>query len=207
MSGPLSGLADWVTDVIEYAGYPGVGVLVALANVVPPLPVEAILPLAGFVAGEGHLWFPLVVAAATAGSVAGALALYALGYWLGEERVRKLIRRYGRFLFLKEADLNRAQLWFDRHGGKVVLVGRALPGGRKLIPVPAGIARMPVGRFVTYTALANCLSNSVLVGLGWVLGDRWEMIRPYMHLLEYVLLVAFAAIVLWFGWRRWNARG
>lgn len=207
MSGPLSGLADWVTDVIEYAGYPGVGALVALANVVPPIPVEAILPLAGFVAGEGRLWFPLVVAAATVGSVAGALTLYAFGYWLGETRMRKFVRRYGRFLFLKEADLNRAQLWFDRHGGKAVVVGRVLPGGRKLVPIPAGITRMPVGRFVAYTAFANGLSNSVLVGLGWVLGDRWEVMRPYMQLLEYVVLVGLAAIVLRFGWRRWNARG
>jgi len=207
MSGPLSGLADWITDVIEYAGYLGVGVLVALANVVPPIPVEAILPLAGFVAGEGRLWFPLVVVAATVGSVAGALALYALGYWLGEARVRKFVRRYGRFLFLKEADLNRAQLWFDRHGGKVVVVGRVLPGARKIVPIPAGIARMPVGRFVAYTAFANYLSNSVLVGLGWVLGERWEIMRPYVQLLEYVILVGLAAIVLLHVRRRWSARG
>ena len=204
MSGPLTGLADWVNDIIEHAGYPGVGALVALANVVPPIPVEAILPIAGFVAGEGHLWFPLVVAAATVGSVAGALALYALGYWLGEARLRKLVRRYGRFLLLKEADLERARSWFDRHGGKAVVIGRILPGGRKLIPIPAGVACMPIGRFLTYTALANGFSNCVLIGLGWVLGNRWTIIRPYAHLLEYVLLIGLAALILWHVRRRWS---
>lgn len=206
MSGPLAGLADWANDTVESVGYVGIGALVALANVVPPIPVELILPPAGFVAGEGRLWFPAVVAAATVGSVAGSLALYALGYWLGEARVRELIGRYGRFLLLREADLDRAQGWFDRHEGKAVAIGRILPGVRKLIPIPAGIVRMPMKRFVLYVALANGFWNTVLIGLGWVLGDQWEVVRPYAHLLEYGVLVGLAAAALWFMWNRVNVR-
>ncbi len=207
MAGPLAALADYAKDAIEAAGYIGVGALVVLANVIPPVPVELILPLAGFLTGEGKLSFPLVVLSATVGSVVGALALYGLGYWLGEERLRRLIKRFGRFLLLKESDLDRAQRWFDNHGGKAVLVGRVVPGTRKLVPIPAGVARMPVPRFVAYVALANGLANSLLVGLGWLLGDQWAVVRRYAHFLEYGAVAVIAAAVLWFVWERWSVRG
>lgn len=173
--GPFSGLADWATDRIEFTGYVGVGALVALANVLPPLPVEVILLLAGFVAGEEYvLWLPGVVAAATVGSVAGALAPYALGYWYGEERLRRFIKRFGWVMLLKEADLDRADRWFDKHDGKAVFVSHMIPGVRKAAPIPAGIVCMPVKQFVAYTALGSALSNSVFITLGWVLADQWS---------------------------------
>lgn len=205
--GPLGGLTDWATDLIEATGYPGITVLVALTNVLPPVPAELVLMVAGFVSGEGQLWFPAVVAAATVGSLGGALALYASGYWLGEERLRRFVKRFGRFLLLKEADLDRANHWFDRHGRMAVLFGRMVPGLRKVVPIPAGVARMPLKWFLTYIVIGNLFSNSVLVGLGWVLGDQWVVVRRYTHLLEYGVLIALAAAVLWFVWNRWSARG
>ncbi len=207
MPGPLGHLVDWAKDAIEAGGYVGVGALVALANVIPPLPIEVILPLAGFLTGEGKLSFPLVVLSATVGSVVGALALYGLGYWLGEERLRRLIKRFGWFLLLKESDLDRAQRWFDNHGGKAVMVGRVIPGTRKLVPIPAGVARMSLPRFVAYVALANGLANSLLAGLGWLLGDQWAAVRRYAHFLEYGALAVIAAAGLWFVWNRWSVRG
>jgi membrane protein DedA with SNARE-associated domain len=206
VAGLLGALADLAKDGIEAAGYAGVAALVALANVIPPVPVELILPLAGFLTGEGKLSYPLVVLSATVGSVVGALALYGLGYWLGEERLRRFIKRYGRFLLLKESDLDRVQRWFDNHGGKAVVIGRVIPGTRKVVPIPAGVARMPVLRFVAYVALANGLANSLLVGLGWLLGDQWVVVRRYAHLLEYTVLAAIAVAVLWFVWDRWRVR-
>ncbi|MDQ4107028.1 MAG: DedA family protein, partial [Actinomycetota bacterium] len=196
MPGPLGHLADSAKDAIEASGYVGVGVLIALANVIPPVPVEVILLLAGFLSGEGRLWFPLVFLSATAGSVVGALALYTFGYWLGEARVRALVKRFGRFLLLKESDLDRAHRWFDRHGGKAIVIGRMVPGARKVIPVPVGVARMPVVWFVAYVALGSVLSNSILIGSGWLLGDQWEVVRRYAHLLEYAVLVAVIAAVV-----------
>jgi len=204
---PLYGLADWATDLIESTGYVGVGVLVALANVLPPVPVELIVVLSGFVAGEEALWLPLVVLSATAGSIAGGLAQYALGYWLGEARLRLFVKRYGRYLFLKESDLDTADRWFERHGGKAVFFGRMTPGLRKVVPIPAGVARMPLDRFVAYTAFAGGLLNGVLAALGWALGDQWMVVRRYADLLEYGVLVAVAAALLWFLWNRWCARG
>jgi len=205
VAGSVGALADWFKDAIEAAGYVGVGALVALANVIPPVPVELILPLAGFLTGEGKLSFPLVVLSATVGSVVGALALYGLGYGLGEERLRRLIKRFGRYLLVEESDLDRAQRWFDNHGGKAVLFGRMIPGARKIVPIPAGIARMPVMQFAAYVALANGLANTLLVGLGWLLGEQWAAVRRYAHFLEYGALAAIAIAVLWFVWNRWSA--
>lgn len=199
---PFAGIAAWVTNVVETLGYVGVGAMIALETLFPPIPSELILPLAGFLAGQGRLWLPGAVVAATLGSVVGALALYALGAWLGEERVRALIRRFGRFLTLSEGDLDRAVRWFDRHGGKVVLIGRLVPVVRSLVSIPAGFARMPLLRFVTYTALGSAAWNSALIGLGFALGARWETVGAYTKPLEYLALLALVAVAVWFICRR-----
>ena len=196
------GIVQWVLDVILTLGYPGVALLVALDNIFPPIPSEAILPLAGFVSGQGHLSLPGVIVAATVGSIAGALPLYGLGFWLGDERLRRFIQRFGWALFVKVADLDQAQAWFDRHGGKAVLLGRCVPLVRGLVSVPAGLAHMPAVRFVAYAALGRTLRNTLWVCAGFALGERWELVRPYLKLLEYVVVAGVAAALLLFLWRR-----
>jgi membrane protein DedA with SNARE-associated domain len=206
MSGdPLAGIAAWVADVMLAFGYVGVAFLVALDNVFPPIPSEIILPLAGFLSGQGHLAYPGVVLAATVGSVAGALPLYAIGYWLGESRLRPLVRRFGRWLFIEEGDLDQAQAWFDRHGTKAVLIGRCVPLVRSLISIPAGLACMPLGRFVLYTTLGSGLWNAILVGIGWTLGERWEQVGSYLKPLEYVVMALLVAATARFLWHRLRA--
>ena len=203
MSGdPLAGIAAWVADVMLAFSYVGVALLVALDNVFPPIPSEIILPLAGFLSGQGHLAYPGVVLAATVGSVAGALPLYAIGYWLGESRLRPLVRRFGRWLFIEEGDLDQAQAWFDRHGTKAVLIGRCVPLVRSLISIPAGLACMPLGRFVLYTTLGSGLWNAILVGIGWTLGERWEQVGSYLKPLEYVVMALLVAATARFLWHR-----
>jgi membrane protein DedA with SNARE-associated domain len=187
---------------MDAGGYVGVAALVALEVVFPPLPSEPVLLLGGFLAGEGRLSFPGVVAAATVGSVTGALALYWLGSLLGEERLRGLIRDYGRWAMVKERDLDKAVRWFERHGGKAVFFGRLAPVVRSLVSVPAGVARMPLGLFLLYTTLGSLLWNSVSVGLGWWLGDRWELVTGYTRYLEYAVLAALVLAVVLFVWRR-----
>lgn len=178
----LSGLAGWVLDVIATMGAPGVAVLVALENLFPPLPSEVVLPLAGFLAGQGKLSLAAVLVAATAGSVAGALVLYWAGAALGPTRLRALAER----LPLMDADdVDRAQGWFDRHGRTAVLVGRLVPGVRSLISVPAGVARMPLAPFLAYTTLGSAAYNAVLVLLGHQLGSRWTSVERYSDPVNY----------------------
>jgi membrane protein DedA with SNARE-associated domain len=206
MGDPFAGVAAWATDLIHRLGYVGVAALVALENLFPPVPSELILPLSGFLVGQGRLGFVGVVLAATAGSLVGALALYGLGRWLGEERLRGLVRRFGGLLFVEEKDIDRAQRWFEDHGGKAVLIGRFVPGVRSLISVPAGVGGMALGPFLAYTAIGSGLWNAALIGLGWALGARWEEIKPYAQVLEYAVLAGLMGLVGWFVWRRRRAR-
>lgn len=202
----LGDLAGWVLGIIDAAGYLGVVFLVTLENLFPPIPSEVVLPLAGFLSGRTVLWFPGVVLAASTGSVVGALILYAVGYRLGLDGVRRLIRRFGRWLFLEERDLDQAQDWFGRHGEKAVLIGRVVPFMRSAISIPAGICRMPLTRFVLFTALGSTVWNFALVGLGWVLGENWPLVAQYTDYLEYLVLFLLAVAVLWFIWSRWCSR-
>lgn len=202
----VGGLAAWVLDVMLTLGYVGVAALVALDNVFPPLPSELILPLAGFLSGQGRLELPLVILAATVGSVVGAVVLYGAGYWLGDAGLRPLVRRFGRWLFLREVDLDQAQDWFDRHGAKAVLFGRCVPLVRSLVSVPAGVARMPIWRFLTYTTLGSLAWNALLIGFGWGLGERWEAVGQYVKQLQSVVLVLAGVALLWFVVRRLRAK-
>ena len=198
----LGAIASWVTSVVATLGYPGLFVLLLLENVFPPLPSELILPLAGFLTGQGQMQFHWAVLAATAGSLAGAYVLYGLGAVLGEERLRGLIRDHGRWLLLCEADLDKAEGWFDRHGAEAVLFARVLPVVRSLVSVPAGLRRMPLWKFTVYTVIGTSVFDGALIGLGWWLGSRWELVEQYASWLEYGGLALLAGFVGWFVWKR-----
>lgn len=198
----LGGIAQWVTDIIESLGYAGIAFLIALENVFPPIPSELILPLSGFMAGQGRFWLPAVIVSATIGSVIGALILYAIGARLGEERLRSLVERYGRFFGVGGRDLDRADRWFDSHGSAAILIGRIVPVVRSLVSVPAGLRRMPLLIFVAYTAIGSAFWNSALIGLGWALGDRWHQVERYASYFEYAVLALLAIGIGRFVWKQ-----
>ncbi|MGH2558944.1 MAG: DedA family protein [Thermomicrobiales bacterium] len=202
MGGLLDGLASWATDVIDSLGYTGVAMLIILENVFPPIPSEAILPLAGYLAGQGRMWLPAVILVATLGAVVGALILYAAGAWFGDERVRRLIRRYGRWFAVSEADLDKANGWFDQHGGTAVMICRLVPIVRSLVSIPAGLRRMNVLQFMLYTAIGSGVWNTILIMAGWWLGDNWEEVGDYVDYLEIPVILAAAGAILWFLWKR-----
>lgn len=206
MFGVLGDLTGWVTGVVETFGYPGVLALVALENLFPPIPSELILPLAGFLVGQGRFQFVLALLAATLGSVIGALVLYAVGHWLGEQRLRRLVCRYGRFALLEISDLDEAVKRFNQYGGAAVFLGRLLPGIRSLISLPAGIERMSLVPFVLYTAAGSAIWNGVLIGFGWALGDQWSIVQSYVNWLQYVVIAAVLGLIAWFIWKRRFAR-
>jgi membrane protein DedA with SNARE-associated domain len=173
----------------------------ALENLFPPIPSELILPFAGFLVGRGELGFLPVLVASTAGSLFGALVLYALGRWGG----RKLILRYGRFLRVKEADLDRAEGWFDKYDEWVVLFGRMVPGVRSVVSIPAGMLGTPFVRFVLLTTAGSAAWNALLLGAGWYLGDNWQQIAGIVGSASNVVLVlvavALVSAAVWW-WRR-----
>jgi membrane protein DedA with SNARE-associated domain len=199
----LTGLAGWVVDTVATLGPVGVGLLVALETVFPPIPSEVVLPVAGLLAGQGRMSLVLTVVGATAGSLVGALVLYWAGARLGSERLRRLAERMP---LLEGLDVDRAEAWFDRHGGTAVLLGRGVPVVRSLVSIPAGVERMPLPRFVVYTVLGSAVYNGALVGAGYLLGSRWTQIGEYSDYINYAIFAAFAVAIGIFVRRRLRRR-
>ncbi|MCO5177429.1 MAG: DedA family protein [Thermomicrobiales bacterium] len=200
----LSGLQDQIIRIVDTFGYPGITGLILAETVFPPIPSELILPLAGFLAGQGHLTLIGVMLAATIGSVIGALLLYGLGLWFGQERLYAFIGRFGRFFLLKPTDLDRANGWFERHGSKAVTIGRVIPVVRSLISLPAGVTRMPLVPFIIYTAIGSAIWNGMLVGSGWILGNQWERVAGVVEYFQYAVILVVLVAVTWFAWSRRN---
>jgi membrane protein DedA with SNARE-associated domain len=194
-------VTGWIADLIDAFGALGVALLMALENLFPPIPSELILPFAGFLVSRGELGYLPVLVASTAGSLFGALVLYALGRWGG----RSLILRYGRFLRVKEADLDRAEGWFDRYDEWVVLFGRMVPGVRSVVSIPAGMLGTPFVRFVLLTTAGSAVWNALLLGAGWYLSDNWREIADIVGSASNVVLVlvavALVSAAVWW-WRR-----
>jgi membrane protein DedA with SNARE-associated domain len=190
----LGGLTGWVAGVIDSLGEVGVGLLVALENLVPPVPSELVLTMAGYLAGNGRLNVVLVVIAATIGSVVGALILYWLGRMVGEDRLRRWLDRIP---LVDADDLDKADRWFERHAWSAVLFGRMVPVVRSLVSIPAGANHMPIGRFVTFTAIGSGVWNSLFVGAGFALGTRWQQVDQYARWLDYAILAFFVVTITW----------
>jgi len=200
----LTGLAGWVVSVIEALGPVGVGLLVALENLFPPIPSEVVLPVAGYVASQGGMSLTWAIVAATLGAVVGALALYGLGAWVGRVRIRRWLERIP---LMEAEDLDRAEQWFTRHGGAAVLVGRCVPVVRSLISVPAGVERMNLVRFSLYTLVGSTLWNGGLVWAGHLLGSQWDDVGRYSDWLNAAVYVVIGVVLVRFVWTRTGTRG
>ncbi len=183
-------------------GYPGIFAAMVAETVFPPIPSELVLPLAGFEVSRGALVFAWTVLAATAGSLAGAWALYALGRYGG----RPATLRWGRVLRIGPPELERSEGWFDRWGQWVVLVGRIVPLARSIVSIPAGMMRMPVMRFSLLTALGSLVWNLALVGAGYLLGSRWDevtrIVSRYSDAAALLIAVGVIAGAVWLLRRR-----
>lgn len=188
-------MTEMVEDVTEKVGEVGIGLLIALENIVPPIPSEAILPFAGFQASRGLMNPIWAWVAATIGAVVGAWVLYLAGALLGYDRVYELAGKRWFFL-LSRSDLERGRTFFDRHGGPVVLFGRCIPLVRSAVSVPAGLDRMPMARFTLFTAIGSGVWNALFITLGWNLGARWEQVEGWVSPISKVVLVVVVLGIL-----------
>jgi membrane protein DedA with SNARE-associated domain len=196
----------WIETLMTSLGYLGITFLMALENLIPPIPSELIMPLAGFTAARGELNLPLVIAAGTLGCVLGSLPLYALGAVLGQERLERWTDKYGRWLGVKRQDIQRACAWFGLHGNKAVFFLRLVPGVRSLISIPAGMVRMPLPTFLLYTLLGSALWTTLLTLAGYLLGENYERVDQYLSPLSYVVIgMLFIFTVNWLLKRRSRA--
>lgn len=197
---------DWIASFVERTGYLGIALLMLAENLVPPIPSELIMPLAGFAAARGGLDIGLVIISGTVGSVLGTLAWYVLGYCLGLDRLRRFSAHHGRWLTLSPGDVDRAREVFARWGALAVFAGRLVPTVRTLISVPAGLARMGPRQFLAWTTLGTALWTGFLAGLGYVPEERYQMVEAWVNPVSNVVGSALVIIYLYwvatFGGRR-----
>lgn len=178
-------------------GYLGIFLLMVLENVIPPIPSEVIMSLAGIAAGKGQLDFTLLVLTGTLGCIFGNLFWYEIGVRYGYERLKPFVDRWGRWLTMDWEDVEKLRGFFDRWGGATVFVFRFMPIGRTVISIPAGLLHMPRWRFIAYTAGGSLVWNTLLVGVGYWLGTSFEAVDHWIAPVVTAILVLIVALYAW----------
>src|SRR5438128_4246250 len=205
----LESFISWLLNLFRGMGYPGIIALMAVESSILPLPSELVMPPAGYLAAKGEMSVVLAVAFGVLGSVLGALANYGLARWLG----RAFFLRLGKYVLITEKGLDRSERYFAAHGEISTFLGRMLPVVRHLISIPAGIARMHLGRFVVFTGLGALLWCGILTGIGWFIGSREDVIlggfnqeaKRYAEravLVVFPVLAGIAPVSIWRTGRR-----
>lgn len=190
-----------------FVGYGAIVLVMLLENVVPPIPSEVVMPLAGFLIQQGKLELLPTVLAGLLGTVLGAWFWYGIGRMINEQRLENWLRRHGRWIGLRPEDLARSRRWFNRHGVAVVFWGRIIPGVRTLVSLPAGIELMPQPLFLVWTTAGSMLWILMLTIAGLALGSGYEGVAARIHSLSdgLMLLAGFGLLagLCWLGLRRW----
>ena len=197
-------MLDVITAVVERLGAFGVALLMFAENVFPPIPSELVMPLAGYAAARGDATLAGVIVGGIAGSLAGAWVWYEAGRRLGASRLKRLAARYGRWLTVSPADVDRASAWFGRHGATAVLLGRLVPAVRTLVSVPAGIARMGRVRFLLFSLVGTAAWTTALALAGAALSSGFGAVERWLGPVSNVVV---AALVLAYVWRVATHRG
>lgn len=201
-------MLEWITNTINSLGYWGIALLMFLENLFPPIPSELIMPLAGFTAspyqpGGAKLNIIGVFVAGVLGSVLGALIWYYPGKLLGEQRLKDLADKHGKWLAISSKDIAKAKHWFDTQGNKAVFIGRLVPGIRTLISVPAGISNMHLVPFLFYTTLGSAAWVCLLTYTGYLLGSQYELVDKYLAPVSKIVLGGLVlAFAVWVFRRR-----
>ncbi|HYD66372.1 DedA family protein [Azospirillum sp.] len=173
-------MTEWVTDVVAQLGYLGIFLLLVLARVLPPVPAETVIPLAGMGAAAGEFNLLLIAVAGGLGSAVGELLWYLVSRRLGHDRFVAFLRRHGRWLGMDEEQVDRATLWFVRRGGVAVLLCQPLPGLRTLISIPAGAIGLPMPRFLLYATLGSAGWVLVLATTGYLMRSGFPELADWM---------------------------
>src|ERR1700756_355318 len=198
----LAVLFLFLKSVIGVTGYAGIALLMAIESACIPLPSELIMPFAGYLVYEGTFRLFWVATAGAIGCNLGSLVAYEVGCYGG----RPLVERYGRWILLTRRELEWADRFFARWGYLAVFIARLLPVIRTFIALPAGVARMPRGRFHLYTFLGSLPWCFALAWFGMKLGENWRVLGKYLHKFDAVILVVLVAGIVWFVWSHWQNR-
>lgn len=190
-------MENMIIEIMNKFGYLGIGLLILIENVFPPIPSELILTFGGFMTESSEITVVGVIIAATIGSFLGAVILYYVGKILNKERLKKIISsKYGKWLGFKSQDIDKADEWFDTRGNKTVFFCRFIPVVRSLISIPAGMSEMPMGKFTIYTILGSLIWNTALVCIGAYAGDKKDYILKILDEVSYLVLIAIVVLFI-----------
>jgi membrane protein DedA with SNARE-associated domain len=190
-------MSDFIIGFITEWGYFGIFLLMVAENIFPPIPSELIMPFAGYVAANGQLSTFGVLLAGTLGSILGTTAWYVAARLLGLERFTWLCNKLGRVATITEDDIDMAHRWFVRYGPLAVFVGRLIPAIRTLISVPAGLAAMPVGRFLVISTLGSLLWTGILTVAGVLLHEGYHLVEAWVDPVSTAVVVLVVVIYVY----------
>ena len=185
-------LIQWLVEVIGHLGYPGIVGLMFLESSFFPFPSEVVVPPAGYLAWKGEMNIFLVILSGIAGSILGGL----FNYWIAVRWGRPIFEKYGKYFFITHESLDKAEIFFARHGHISTFTGRLLPVIRQYISLPAGLARMPLTQFALYTALGSGIWVVILALVGYLLGSNQALIHQEIKKISLALIAACAVLVV-----------
>lgn len=200
-------MQEWITNIMNSLGYLGIGLLMFLENLFPPIPSELIMPLAGYTATFPNTQIQVIpaIAAGVIGTILGAIPWYYAGLLLGQQRLQLLASRYGKWIGISGEDIEKSTNWFQKHGSKAVLFGRLVPGIRTLISIPAGISKMPVFPFFIYSTIGTIAWVTLLTYAGYFLGKNYKLVEDYIDVItKIVVFGVLLAITSFIGYRLWK---
>lgn len=196
-------ITSWVVEMISNLGYAGVTGLMALESACIPIPSEVIMPFSGYLVWAEKFSFLAVVFWGTVGNLLGSLIAYFAGFFGG----RPLIEKYGKYLLISREDIDRAQGWFSKYGSWSVFFSRLLPVVRTFISLPAGMARMPLGKFCLYTFLGSLPWSFVLTYVGVIMGEQWPSLETYFRKFDWLIIVVILGVLGWWLSKKFHKNG
>jgi membrane protein DedA with SNARE-associated domain len=188
-------LINWMVGLISSLGYPGLFLLSAIESANIPIPSEVIVPFSGYLAWVGRFSFWAVVATAGLGNLFGSL----VSYWIGLKGGRPFVHKYGKYLFIHDSHLEKAERWFARWGNAAIFLSRLLPAVRTFISLPAGIAKMDLKKFTIYTLVGSLIWSTVLAAAGFQLGSNWDTLMGLFR--EFDILIIAAGVIIVVVWK------
>ena len=186
-------MRDFIIEIVRSTGAWGIGILMLLENVFPPIPSELIMPLGGYLTAQGRLSFWPVVIAGSIGSLLGAGFWYYIGHRLGRERLIGWADRHGAWVAMTPDDIERGTGWFQRHGAVSVFFCRLLPFLRTVISIPAGVTGMSLAPFLIYSAFGTFIWTAALAWGGQVLGNQFPQIEDVLGYVSWAIILGAAA--------------
>lgn len=191
-------LSHYIIQFIENSSYIGIFILMTLESALIPIPSEVTMPFSGFLVSKGSLSFPFVVLAGALGNLIGSLIAYALGYYLEENAILGLVKKYGKLVLVTEHEYLRSLRWFNKYGSSIAFFSRLLPAVRTFISLPAGLAEMNIIKFSIYTFVGSLIWSTFLTYVGVYLGNKWDSLEVYFRQFQILIGVVFVLMALFY---------